>query len=171
MTQFLGFLNYGEEYKMMGLAPYGEPKYFDNNKKSFKFSNKNLFQLNLEYFNHAKPGYRYIAGDNLEIDQIFSSKLNDLFFEEKTSDNNFIKNFACSVQKFTNTIFKKIISQILSKKYSNKIVFSGGCALNSSANKILTENKDYFEDIFINYAQGDNGGAIGSCTCCSNQIF
>ena len=175
MTQFLGFLNYGEEYKMMGLAPYGEPKYFDKIIKNlFKFSNKNLFQLNLEYFNHAKPGYRYIAGDNLEIDQIFSSKLNDLFYEEKTSDNNFIKNFACSVQKVYEHFFKKIISQILSKKYSNKIVFSGGCALNSSANKILTENKDYFEDIYINYAPGDNGGAIGAAlvvaTKYSNKI-
>ena len=172
MTQFLGFLNYGEEYKMMGLAPYGKPKYFDKIIKNlFKSNNENLFQLNLEYFNHAKPGYRYIAGDNLEIDQIFNSKLNDLFYEEKNSDNNFIKNFACSVQKVYEHFFKKIISQILSKKYSNKIVFSGGCALNSSANKILTENKDYFEDIYINYAPGDNGGAIGAALVVATKYF
>ena len=94
-----------------------------------------------------------------------------VFFEEKTSDNNFIKNFACSVQKVYEHFFKKIISQILSKKYSNKIVFSGGCALNSSANKILTENKNYFEDIYINYAPGDNGGAIGAALVVATKYF
>ena len=172
MTQFLGFLNYGEEYKMMGLAPYGEPKYFEKIIKNlFKSDNPNLIQLNLEYFNHSKPGYKYIAGDNLEIDQIFSKKLNDLFYEEKTNDNNFIKNFACSVQKVYEHYFKKIISLTLKKNYSNKIVFSGGCALNSSANKILTENKDYFEDVFINYAPGDNGGAIGAALVVASKYY
>ncbi len=172
MTQFLGFLNYGEEYKMMGLAPYGEPKYFEKIIKNlFKSDNPNLIQLNLEYFNHSKPGYKYIAGDNLEIDQIFSKKLNDLFYEEKTNDNNFIKNFACSVQKVYEHYFKKIISLTLEKNYSNKIVFSGGCALNSSANKILTENKDYFEDVFINYAPGDNGGAIGAALVVASKYY
>ncbi len=172
MTQFLGFLNYGEEYKMMGLAPYGEPKYFEKIIKNlFKSNNKNLFQLNLKYFNHSKPGYKYIVGDNLEIDQIFESKLNDLFYEEKTSDQDFTKNFACSVQKVYEHYFKKIISLILSENYSNKIVFSGGCALNSSANKILTENKDFFEDVFINYAPGDNGGAIGAALVVANKYY
>ena len=76
-------------------------------------------------------------------------------------------------KKFT-TFFQKNYFSNTFKKYSNKIVFSGGCALNSSANKILTENKDYFEDIYINYTPGDNGGAIGAAlvvaTKYSNKI-
>ena len=164
MTQFLGFKNYGEEYKMMGLAPYGKPKFFqkiiDN---LFKSESTDLIQLNLKYFNHWKPGYKYIAGDNLEIDQIFNNKLNDLFHEEKLNDEeNFTKDFACSVQKVYENYFNKIISYIISKNYSKNIVYSGGCALNSSANLILTENKNYFQNVFINYAPGDNGGAIGA---------
>ena len=165
MTQFLGFKNYGEEYKMMGLAPYGKPKFFqkiiDN---LFKSESTDLIQLNLKYFNHWKPGYRYIAGDNLEIDQIFNNKLNDLFHEEKLNNNeeDFTKDFACSVQKVYENYFNKIISYILSTNYSKNIVYSGGCALNSSANLILTENKNYFQNVFINYAPGDNGGAIGA---------
>ena len=72
MTQFLGFKYYGDEYKMMGLAAYGIPKYFEKIKKNLFFENSNdLFKLNLEYFNHQKPGYKYITGDNLEIDQIY----------------------------------------------------------------------------------------------------
>ena len=72
MTQFLGYKNYGEEYKMMGLAPYGKPKYSQkNNSKSFQNLNANKIELNLEYFNHWKHDYKYITGDSLEIDQIF----------------------------------------------------------------------------------------------------
>ena len=64
MTQFLGYRNYGEEYKMMGLAPYGKPKYFKKIIENlFKQESSNLVALNLEYFNHWKPGYRYIADD------------------------------------------------------------------------------------------------------------
>ena len=64
-------------------------------------------------------------------------------------------------KKFMNIFLIKLFSYIL-KNYSKNIVFSGGCALNSSANLILTENKNYFQDVFINYAPGDNGGAIGA---------
>ena len=76
MTQFLGFKYYGEEYKMMGLAAYGVPKYFDKIKNNLFLEDlNNLFRLNLEYFSHHKPGYKYISGENLEIDQIYEDKL------------------------------------------------------------------------------------------------
>ena len=66
MTQFLGFKYYGEEYKMMGLAAYGVPKYFDKIKNNLFIEDlNNLFRLNLEYFSHHKPGYKYISGENL----------------------------------------------------------------------------------------------------------
>ncbi len=173
MTQFLGFKNYGEEYKMMGLAPYGKPIYFqkiiDN---LFLSKNTELIKLNLKYFNHHKPGYKYIADDNLEIDPIFNDELDHLFKKEKSENNDdFIKDFASSVQKVYEFYFKRIITYILSTNYSNNIVFSGGCALNSSANLILTENKDYFNDVFINYAPGDNGGAIGAAFVVAHKYY
>ena len=173
MTQFLGFKNYGEEYKMMGLAPYGKPKYYqkiiDN---LFNSENDNLFKLNLDFFNHWKPNYKYITGETLDIDQIFNNKLNELFFKEKLdNENEFIKDFACSVQKVYENYFNQIISYVLSRNYSKNIVFSGGCALNSSANLILTENKKYFQDVFINYAPGDNGGAIGAALVVAHKYF
>ena len=175
MTQFLGFNNYGEEYKMMGLASYGVPKYFDkiiNN--LFESDTKSLFKLNLEFFNHHKPGYNYIADENLKIDQIFNEKLNKLFLNDKAQSNNseqFKKDFASSVQKVYEFFFKRIISKIFLNKHSNKLVFSGGCALNSSANKILTETKDYFDDVYINYAPGDNGGAIGAALVVAHKYL
>ena len=173
MTQFLGYRNYGEEYKMMGLAPYGKPKYFKKIIENlFKQESSNLVALNLEYFNHWKPGYRYIADDSLEIDQIFNDKLNNLFEKEKSeNEEDFTKDFACSVQKVYEHFFNKIINYILSKNYSKNIIFSGGCALNSSANLVLTENKNHFENVFINYAPGDNGGAIGAAFVVANKYY
>ena len=175
MTQFLGFNQYGEEYKMMGLASYGKPKYFDKIIKNlFKTDNNNFFELNLDYFNHHKPGYKYIAEDNLQIDQIFNEKLNELFSNEKNNEKDpelFKMNFASSVQKVYEFFFNKIIKDISLEKNFNKLVFSGGCALNSTANKVLTENKDYFDDIYINYAPGDNGGAIGAALVVGNKYF
>ncbi len=165
MTQFLGFKNYGEEYKMMGLAAYGKPKYFEKIKKNLFIDVSNdLFKLNLDYFNHQKPGYKYITGDSLEIDQIYQKKLSDLFFDEINQEDNyeeFQKNFASSVQKVYEFFFEKIILKIVKKNFSNNLVYSGGCALNSTANQYITNN-NHFKNVYINYAPGDNGGAIGA---------
>tara|TARA_B100000035_G_scaffold245378_1_gene213994 strand:+ start:365 stop:2086 length:1722 start_codon:yes stop_codon:yes gene_type:complete len=177
MTQFLGFKNYGEEYKMMGLAAYGKPKYFEKIKENlFINDSSDLFRLNLKYFNHQKPGYKYITGDSLEIDQIYQTKLNDLFSNEINRESDyeeFQKNFASSVQKVYEFFFEKIIQNIVKKKFSKNLVYAGGCALNSSANQYITNN-DHFDNVYINYAPGDNGGSIGAALTVSsnyNKIF
>ena len=166
MTQFLGFKNYGDEYKMMGLAAYGSPKYFNKIKdKLFIEDNKNLFKLNLEFFNHQKNDFKYIADDTLVIDKIFNSKLTELFSNDLDNEENkdkFDKDFASSVQKVYEFYFEKILKEIYSDNISKNLVFAGGCALNSSANKILTDNKNLFKNLYIPFAPGDNGGALGA---------
>ena len=111
MTQFLGYRNYGEEYKMMGLAPYGKPKYFKKIIENlFKQESSNLVALNLEYFNHWKPGYRYIADDSLEIDQIFNDKLNNLFEKEKSeNEEDFSRILHAGFKKFMSTFSTKLL--------------------------------------------------------------
>ena len=161
MTQFLGFKNYGDEYKIMGLAAYGKPIYFETILTNFFKNNDKLFTLNLKFFNHHKKSFKYIADENLEIDNIFNSKVEKLFVEEVNKEN-FKKDFACSVQKVYEFFFKKVINYIINKNYSKNIVFSGGCALNSSANNLLTNKDNLFKNIFINCAPGDNGGALGA---------
>ena len=85
---------------------------FDKIKKEFiprKF--KNFFQLNLEYFNHQKPEYKYITGESLDIDQIYKDKLNDLFFNDINNEKDyeeFRKNFASSVQKVYEFFLRKL---------------------------------------------------------------
>ena len=140
-------------------------------KNLFLENSKNFFQLNLEYFNHQKPEYKYITGESLDIDQIYKDKLNDLFFNDINNEKDyeeFRKNFASSVQKVYEFFFKKIISSILNKKFSKNLVFAGGCALNSSADQYITSN-NLFDNVYINYAPGDNGGAIGAAMIVSSN--
>ena len=166
MTQFLGFKNYGDEYKVMGLAAYGTPKYFNKIKANlFKDNNKLIFELNLDYFNHHKNNFQYITEDTLYIDEIFNSNLIKLFSPELENKNNkeqFIKDFAASVQKVYEFFFKKIIEKLFLNNFSKNLVFAGGCALNSSANKFITNEKRQFKNIYIPCAPGDNGGALGA---------
>ena len=166
MTQFLGFKNYGDEYKIMGLASYGKPIYFNKIKDNlFKKNYNNIFELNLVFFNHHNANFRYIADEELIIDQIFNDNLIKLFSDdlEKSKDKHeFSINFAASVQKVYEHFFKKIIISSIDKKFSTNLVYAGGCALNSSANKFLTSNKSSFYNVSIPFAPGDNGGALGA---------
>jgi len=165
MTQFLGFNHYGDEYKVMGLAAYGKPLYFDKIKKNLFTKNiNNNFELNLNFFRHHTNKFRYLSDGILNIDKIYNEKLETLFKKEKQNniENNFAKNFACSVQKIYEFYFSQILKDIKSLNFSNNLVFAGGCALNSSANKLLTSNTDLFVKTFIPFAPGDNGGALGA---------
>jgi len=172
MTQFLGFKNYGDEYKVMGLAAYGKPKYFDKIKDNLFINSNKTFELNLDYFNHHKHNFKYIAEDSLVIDEIFNKKLLKLFSLElidNTNKDQFIKDFAASVQKIYEFFFKKIIHKLSLNKFSKNLVFAGGCALNSSANRLITNDKRLFDNVYIPFAPGDNGGALGAAFIVSNR--
>ena len=164
MTQFIGFKNYGDEYKIMGLAPYGKPIYFEKIKNNLFKESKLFFKLNQKFFIHNDINFKYQNKITENINDIYNDKLNLLFKEDiEKSDTleNFKKNFASSTQKIFEHFFDKILNYISSKNYSSNLVYAGGCALNSSANNILTSKK-YFENFFIPMAPGDNGGAIGA---------
>jgi len=164
MTQFLGFKNYGDEYKIMGLAPYGKPIYFEKIKNNLFKESKLFFKLNQKFFIHNDINFKYQNKITENINDIYNDKLSLLFKEDiEKSDTleNFKKNFASSTQKIFEHFFDKILNYISSKNYSSNLVYAGGCALNSSANNILTSKK-YFENFFIPMAPGDNGGAIGA---------
>ena len=168
MTQFLGFKYYGEEYKVMGLAPYGKPKYFNLLKKNlFRIAN-GFFELNLLYFNHQKNNFTYNFSNQPNQVQIYNKKFINLINKENDNNISFKEDFAASIQKVYEFYFEEIISYIEKLNYSKNLIFSGGCALNSSANKSLINNI-FFENIFIPYSPGDGGGAIGSALYLYNQ--
>ena len=173
MTQFLGFKNYGDEYKIMGLAAYGVPIYFDKILNNlFKNRKDGIFELNLKYFNHHRYDFQYISNENLVIGQIFNDELLILFKDEINQHPNkeqFTKDFASSVQKVYEFFFKKILNNLINNNFSKNLVYAGGCALNSSANRLLTNSKNDFNKIYIPFAPGDNGGALGSAFVVANK--
>lgn len=168
MTQFIGFRKFGDEYKMMGLASYGKPIYFDKLLDNLFLDSKNYFRLNLDFFNHDAVNFNYSHIGAEDMPNIYSNKLDDLFKPDIAVNKTeiFKKNFAASVQKVYEYYFNKILKEIDSNKFSKNLVFAGGCALNSSANSILISNK-LTKNIFIPVAPGDNGGSLGAAfyTC------
>ena len=160
-TQLIGFKKYGEEYKMMGLSSYGEPKYKDIILNNF-FANKDYKKLNLNLFNHHKRDFVYNFSGEPKQNILFGDNIYELLSLDKNNiSEREVKDLASSCQKIFELMLHKILEKIKKLKYSRNIVYAGGCALNSLANlKIVSDN--YFENLYIPYAPGDAGGSIGS---------
>tara|TARA_B100000989_G_scaffold160945_1_gene120169 strand:- start:365 stop:2095 length:1731 start_codon:yes stop_codon:yes gene_type:complete len=174
-TQFLGFKNYGDEYKLMGLASYGSPVFVDKFSKIVDFSEKEYFKLNLEYFSHhSDQNFKYFFENGSPIfKDLFSNKFVELFGEPRKKDDNikeFHKNIACSMQiHFENIIFK-ILNKLYQEYKIDNLCLSGGCAFNSKLNGLITK-KTKFKNVFIQPNAGDGGGAIGASLYLSNKKY
>jgi len=174
LTQYLGFPHYGDEYKVMGLAPYGEPKYVDELKKIILFKDNGLFELNTNYFKHAKEGVAmsWENGDP-HIDSIFSKELENLLGparkngEELTQKH---KDIATSVQRVTEELIFHILNHLQKRTGLKNICIAGGVAQNSVANGKILE-KTTFEHIYIPSAGHDAGTALGSALWLYNHIL
>ena len=161
VTQYLNFNNYGDEYKVMGLSSYGKPIFFEKLLENL-FIKDELFKLNLNFFNHTRNDYEYDYRSEVKKEKIFSYKIDILFAKYKNEKSDSFKaDFAASAQKVFEFFFTRILSYIKQNFNSNNLVYAGGCALNSKANRILFE-KNLFKNIFIPYAPGDGGGSIGA---------
>ena len=148
-TQLIGFKNYGDEYKMMGLSSYGKPKYFDLILNNI-FKNQNDIQLNLKYFKHNDKNFSYKFEGQPNQDDLYNSNLEKLFNIdklkiEKISDIH--KDIAASAQKVFEKKLIEICKDIKNMNISNNLVYSGGCALNSLANKKIHDSN--FLKIFL----------------------
>ena len=173
MTQYLGFMNYGDEYKVMGLAPYGEPKYIYQLKKIVKYDNKKLFRLNLKYFLHHTGNVEmtWLNGEP-KIGQVFSSELEKLLGPHRKKNENllqFHKDIAASTQNFFEEILINIVNDLYQKNKNENLCISGGSGMNSVANGILFEKTKY-KNIYIPPAPGDAGGSLGSAAYQINKI-
>ena len=162
-TQFLGFKNYGDEYKIMGLSSYGSPIYYDLIKKNLFKDNKS-FKLNLKFFNHINKNYKYNFNGYPKQKTIFKDNIKKLFTFQNSNELKtlkFKKDLASSIQKIFEEHLTNICKNIKDLKYSKNLVYAGGCALNSLANKKIFESR-LFDKVFIPYAPGDGGGSIGA---------
>ena len=154
-TQLLGFKNYGDEYKVMGMSAYGS-KYISEIDEVVNFDKNNLYKLNLDFFNHHKVNIEELnENSQIEYKNLYSSKLYETFKKYRSYD------IAYTIQKkFENIVFK-IINEFNPINNSN-LCFTGGCALNSLLNGKIYENCPSIKKININATPNDSGGSIGA---------
>ena len=176
-TAFLGFeINEGE-YKVMGMAPYGNPIYTDKVRKVISVNNDGSFSVNKNYISYhysTKSSYSKefvkLFGEPRESDKLFftnktgypeyfGDKPDD--YEKQVESNQYYADIAASIQKVTEEIVINLLNHIPAKDYDYNLCLAGGVALNSVINGKIKSKTD-FKNIYIQPSAGDGGGAIGA---------
>lgn len=165
LTQYLGFPHYGDEYKVMALAAYGEPSYEKEFKEIIASDSKGNFKLNLDYFLHASCGVEMNWNEGYPyLSVCFSPKLIELLGPARTSEEPITERhraIAASLQKTFERIYFDLLRFLYQKTRLKNLCLAGGCAFNSVANGKIREETP-FEHIFIQPAAGDAGTAVGA---------
>jgi carbamoyltransferase len=165
MTQLLGFPYYGDEYKVMGLAPYGEPKYVDALRDVVRLIPGGLFELNLSYFQSPHKGYVHYSADFLPlVKPLFNAKMEAKFGKVRSKEQEltqYHKDLAASVQRYTEEIIFHVLTYLHHKTGLTKVCIAGGVAQNSVANGKITRNTP-FTEVYIPSAGHDAGISMGS---------
>ncbi len=153
-TYYTGFKVNSGEYKLMGLAPYGEPKYIKEILKIIDIKDDGTFRLDQSYFNYATG----LTMTSKKFDNLFGQKTRNPESEKLTQ---FHMDIAASIQKVTEDIMIKLAKSVQKEFGLKNLCLAGGVALNCVANgKIL--NEKIFENIWVQPAAGDAGGALGA---------
>ncbi len=153
-TYYTGFKVNSGEYKLMGLAPYGNPIYEDKIKQLLDLKDDGTFRLDQKYFNYATG----LTMTNEKFNNLFGQKPRNPQNEEITQ---FHMDIASSIQKVTEEIMIKLAKSIREEYGIGNLCLAGGVALNCVANgKILKEK--IFDNIWIQPAAGDAGGSLGA---------
>ena len=154
-TYYCGFKVNDGEYKLMGLAPYGDPKYFNLiTDKLMDIKEDGSFRMNQYYFDYS-TGLRMI---NKKFEKLFGMKSRDM---NSTHIDQFYMDIAASIQKVLEFSLLKICYSIRDEYNLKNLCMAGGVALNCVANGKILEKK-IFDNIWVQPAAGDAGGAIGS---------
>lgn len=165
LTQFIGFPHYGDEYKVMGLAPYGEPNYMEEMRKIVFLQNDGSFRLNMDYFLYHKEKVSYEWEDGSPfVGRLFSDQLTQLLGPERGKDEDLTQrhmDIARSVQTMYEEAFFHMFNHLHERHKLDALCLAGGCAMNSVANGKVRRNTP-FKQVYIQSAAGDAGGAIGA---------
>ncbi len=154
-TYYTGFKVNSGEYKVMGLAPYGQPKYKDLILKNLvDLKDDGSFRLNMKYFNYATG----LTMTNKKFSDLFGNPVRDPKTEKLTE---FHMDIASSIQAATEEIILKLTKNISNEYKIDNLCLAGGVALNCVANGKILKNST-FKDIWIQPAAGDAGGSLGA---------
>jgi carbamoyltransferase len=165
LTQYLGFPHYGDEYKVMGLAPYGASSFTDAMRKIVHLKPDGSFALDLAYFRHHREriAYQWTSGSP-EFGDLFSPELERLLGPRRRPDDPIDdrhRDIARSTQAMYEEAFFHLVNGLQRRSGLTDIALAGGCAANSVANGKLRRNAP-FRRVYVQSAAGDAGGAIGA---------
>ena len=173
MTMYLGFPFYGDEYKVMGLAPYGEAEFADFFRKVI-FPKGDTFELNLDYFTHHKQGIQMSWNDGAPQVEPFHSKLleKELGSMRKAGEpmSPRHENLARSMQVVVEEIILHLLTRLHTRTRCRNLCLTGGVAMNSVANGRITRDTP-FEKVYIPAGAADNGTSFGAAFYVWNRVL
>ena len=185
-TAFLGFEVNEGEYKVMGMAPYGKPKYVEKVWKLIRLGEDGSFRLNMEYFSfHYSARHTYnrrfveLMGEERPPSMHFFTRESGYpsYFGEKPADfeqlaerNQYYADIASSIQRVTEEVLLHMAKALHQSTGKTRLCMAGGVALNSVANgRILRETP--FTELYVQPAAGDGGGAVGAALYAAHQLL
>ncbi|MCO5168007.1 MAG: carbamoyltransferase [Planctomycetes bacterium] len=165
LTQFLGFPSYGDEYKVMGLAPRGEPTYLEALRRVLRSRPDGTFELDLRYFRHHRElVYQPAAGEAPQVADLFSPELERLLGPRRRRGEPLERrheDLARSVQARYEEALFALLCALHTRYRLDALALAGGCAMNSVANGKVTRETP-FRRVDVQAAAGDAGGALGA---------
>ncbi|HYK40221.1 MAG TPA: carbamoyltransferase C-terminal domain-containing protein [Candidatus Eremiobacteraceae bacterium] len=175
VTQYLGFLKFGDEYKVMGLAAYGEPEFLEEFREIVRSSGAG-FSLNLKYFTHHRTGpeMSWAEADKTPVlGKLYSDHLAELLGPARNTGEQIEqrhKNLASSLQGRLEEVYLGMLRHLAETTRMKSVCLAGGVAFNCVANgKIPKETP--FENVYVHPAAGDAGLAVGAAQYIWHQIL
>ena len=174
ITQYLGFGKFGDEFKVMGLAPYGSPDFVEPLRKLVTLLPDGQFELALQYFRHWNGGAAITWEDGEpKLDPVFSSELETLLGPARQPSEPVTPRheaIAASLQVVFEDAAFHVLNGLHARTGLSRLCLAGGCAMNSVANGKIRQRTP-FTDVYIQPASGDNGTALGAAYYVWNQVL
>jgi carbamoyltransferase len=172
-TQFLGFPKYGDEYKMMGLSAYGEPRFASKVRQAVATSDDQV-RLNLDYFIHHTVGVEMTWNDcEPTVGTVYSAKMLETFGPARQPRTELLPrhaDLAASAQAVLEENYFAILNLVQRRTGLKKLCLAGGVALNCVANGMIFEKTD-FRDVYVQPAAHDAGTSIGAALYVQHQVL
>jgi carbamoyltransferase len=172
-TQYLGFPHYGDEYKMMGLSAYGEPRFKKQVSEVVRVKGDQI-RLDLDFFQHHTRGADMTwAGGSPTVGQVYSSKLVEKFGPARAPRSELTqrdRDLAASVQSVLEDCYLSLLRHVQQQTGQKAVCLAGGVALNCVANGMIFD-KTEFRDVYVQPAAHDAGTSIGAALYVHHQIL
>lgn len=174
VTQYLGFHSFGDEFKVMGLAPYGRPEFVAELRRLVRLKPRGRFQLELKYFRHWNEGVEMEWDEGYPtLGRVFSAELERFLGPARTREEPLTErheNIAHSLQAVYEECAFHVLNGLWERTRNPRVCLAGGCAMNSVANGKVRDHTP-FRELYVQPASADNGTALGAAYYVWNQVL